>query len=207
MSLLWGPLAGVARLGRWPACTHAPVLSSWDGGLHGAPVCPPTQPANLRTHMTRPPSPRPAGAKEGFFSSLVDCVVDQMGDTYPELVKHRDNIRCAGRGPRRKRPGARAGNSGARCHAPAPALGSPCFSVRLAPPACSAIIADEEATFSRTLVKGLAEVGGGGARRGGRASRGRLGHDPAMAVPLLPAVRVPAAGAPRGTLLACCSLT
>lgn len=36
-----------------------------------------------------------AGAKEGFFSSLVDCVVDQMGDTYPELIKSRENIRCA----------------------------------------------------------------------------------------------------------------
>ncbi|KAL4446750.1 hypothetical protein ABPG77_007994 [Micractinium sp. CCAP 211/92] len=51
------------------------------------------------------------GAKEGFFSQLVDAVVDQMGGAYPELVKARENIR--------------------------------------------AIIKDEEATFSRTLVKGL----------------------------------------------------
>jgi alanyl-tRNA synthetase len=34
------------------------------------------------------------GAKEGFFSSLVDVVVDHMGDAYPELIKARDNIRC-----------------------------------------------------------------------------------------------------------------
>ncbi len=33
------------------------------------------------------------GAKEGFFSQLVDAVVDQMGGAYPELVKARENIR------------------------------------------------------------------------------------------------------------------
>lgn len=38
-----------------------------------------------------PASGRP-GAKEGFFSSLVDAVVASMGAAYPELVKHRDTI-------------------------------------------------------------------------------------------------------------------
>ncbi|PRW58002.1 alanine--tRNA ligase isoform A [Chlorella sorokiniana] len=51
------------------------------------------------------------GAKEGFFSQLVDAVAEHMGDAYPELRRARDQIR--------------------------------------------EIIADEEATFSRTLVKGL----------------------------------------------------
>jgi len=34
-----------------------------------------------------------AGAKEGFFSSLVDAVADHMGDAYPELRRARDQIR------------------------------------------------------------------------------------------------------------------
>lgn len=32
------------------------------------------------------------GGPEGFFSSLVDTVVECLGDMYPELVKHRDRI-------------------------------------------------------------------------------------------------------------------
>lgn len=36
------------------------------------------------------------GAKEGFFSSLVDVVVEHMGPAYPELVKAQANIRCVG---------------------------------------------------------------------------------------------------------------
>ena len=51
------------------------------------------------------------GGPEGFFSSLVDTVVDVMGDAYPELRKNKENIK--------------------------------------------EIIRDEEASFSRTLVKGL----------------------------------------------------
>lgn len=37
----------------------------------------------------------PAGAKEGFFSQLVDAVADHMGDAYPELNRARDQIRQA----------------------------------------------------------------------------------------------------------------
>ena len=46
----------------------------------------------------RPPPapPAPTGAKEGFFSSLVDVVVDHMGTAYPELIKAREKIRWAG---------------------------------------------------------------------------------------------------------------
>lgn len=51
------------------------------------------------------------GGPEGFFSSLVDTVVDTMGDAYPELRKNKDQIK--------------------------------------------EIIRDEEASFSRTLVRGL----------------------------------------------------
>lgn len=36
----------------------------------------------------------PAGAKEGFFSQLVDAVADHMGDAYPELHRARAQIRC-----------------------------------------------------------------------------------------------------------------
>ena len=42
----------------------------------------------------RPPTPpHPPGAEEGFFSTLVDSVVDTMGGAYPELVKARETIR------------------------------------------------------------------------------------------------------------------
>jgi hypothetical protein len=34
-----------------------------------------------------------AGAPEGFFSQLVDTVVDNMGAAFPELVKSRESIK------------------------------------------------------------------------------------------------------------------
>jgi len=56
--------------------------------------------------------PRPrADAKEGFFASLVDTVVQSFGGFYPELRAARDTI--------------------------------------------YAVIRDEEASFSRTLLKGI----------------------------------------------------
>lgn len=66
------------------------------------------------------------GAPEGFFSSLVDAVVDCMGEVFPELVKNRDRI--------------------------------------------VEILREEEASFSRTLVKGLERF----KKMAGAAKNGRL---------------------------------
>lgn len=74
------------------------------------------------------------GAKEGFFSQLVDVVCDQMGGAYPELLKARENIR--------------------------------------------EIIKDEEATFSRTLVKGLEQFH----KMAGNAKDGKLAGADAFAL-------------------------
>ena len=39
------------------------------------------------------PLPPVAGAPEGFFSALVDTVVDNMGEAFPELAKSREAIK------------------------------------------------------------------------------------------------------------------
>jgi alanyl-tRNA synthetase len=70
------------------------------------------------------------GAKEGFFSALVDTVVGCMGTAYPELVAKRDSI--------------------------------------------VEVLIDEESSFSRTLIKGIAQFQKAAAAAGADGGAGRI---------------------------------
>ena len=98
------------------------------------------------------------GAKNGFFCQLVDSVVDNFGGFYPELRANRDKVAmlpaalpCTGLLPPWHTSCSHL------CLVSHALLTSLCVSTDMAcfPPQIFSIIQEEEASFSRTLLKGI----------------------------------------------------